>query len=82
MDEAFRKKGQTGKIGPECDYKYLYENGFEFVGNPDEVNRQIEHMVKTHNPEYFLMWQYPGPINGAIASRAQKRKVSSENENG
>lgn len=69
FNEAFRKKGQTGKIGPECDYNYLNENGFEFVGNPDQVNRQIENMVKRHNPEYFLMWQYPGPIPHHIQMR-------------
>jgi alkanesulfonate monooxygenase SsuD/methylene tetrahydromethanopterin reductase-like flavin-dependent oxidoreductase (luciferase family) len=69
FNEAFRKKGQTGKIGPECDYNYLNENGFEFVGNPDQVNRQIENMVKKHNPEYFLMWQYPGPIPHHIQMR-------------
>ncbi|WP_372720072.1 LLM class flavin-dependent oxidoreductase [Immundisolibacter sp.] len=69
FNEAFRKKGQTGKIGPECDYNYLNENGFEFVGNPDQVNRQIENMVKLHNPEYFLMWQYPGPIPHHIQMR-------------
>jgi alkanesulfonate monooxygenase SsuD/methylene tetrahydromethanopterin reductase-like flavin-dependent oxidoreductase (luciferase family) len=69
FNEAFRKKGQTGRIGPECDYNYLYEHGFEFVGNPDEVNRQIEHMVKLHNPEYFLMWQYAGPIPHHIQMR-------------
>lgn len=69
FNEAFRKKGETGKIGPECDYNYLREKGFEFVGNPDEVNRQIEAMVKKHNPEYFLMWQYPGPIPHHIQMR-------------
>lgn len=69
FNEAFRKKGETGKIGPECDYNYLYEKGFEFVGNPDEVNRMIERMVEKHNPEYFLMWQYPGPIPHHIQMR-------------
>lgn len=69
FNEAFRKKGETGRIGPECDYNYLVEKGFEFVGNPDQVNRQIEKMVKLHNPEYFLMWQYAGPIPHHIQMR-------------
>ena len=69
FNEAFRKKGETGKIGPECDYNYLCDKGFEFVGNPDEVNRMIERMVEKHNPEYFLMWQYPGPIPHHVQMR-------------
>jgi alkanesulfonate monooxygenase SsuD/methylene tetrahydromethanopterin reductase-like flavin-dependent oxidoreductase (luciferase family) len=62
FNEAFRKKGDTSRISPECDYNYLRDNNFEFVGTPDQVNRQIEDMVKRHNPEYLLMWQYPGPV--------------------
>jgi hypothetical protein len=26
-------------------------------------------MVKLHNPEYFLMWQYPGPIPHDVMMR-------------
>lgn len=70
FNEAFRKKGQTGAIPKECDYNYLRQTGFEFVGNADEVNRMIEAMVKQHNPEYFLMWQYPGPIPHHIQMRS------------
>lgn len=60
FDEAFRRKGETGKI--KADYKEMVDRGFEFVGTPDEINRRIENMVKRHNPEYLLMWQYPGQI--------------------
>ncbi|RFU65128.1 LLM class flavin-dependent oxidoreductase [Peribacillus glennii] len=60
FNEALRREGETGKI--KGDFKDLCERGFEFIGTPDTVNRQIEHLVKTHNPEYLLMWQYPGLV--------------------
>lgn len=69
FNEGFRKKGQTGAISKECDYEYLRANNFEFVGNPDDVNRQIEQLVKRHNIEYLVMWQYPGPIPHHIQMR-------------
>jgi alkanesulfonate monooxygenase SsuD/methylene tetrahydromethanopterin reductase-like flavin-dependent oxidoreductase (luciferase family) len=60
FNEALRREGETGKI--KGDFKDLCERGFEFIGTPDTVNRQIEQLVKTHNPEYLLMWQYPGLV--------------------
>lgn len=69
FNEAFRRQGETGPMAKECDYDYLVDRGFEFVGNADEVNRMIEQMVERHNPEYFLMWQYPGPIPHDVQMR-------------
>jgi len=60
FNEALRRHGETGKI--KGDYADLCERGFEFVGTPDTVNFMIEKLVKKHNPEYLLMWQYPGLI--------------------
>ncbi|MEQ1889301.1 MAG: LLM class flavin-dependent oxidoreductase [Alphaproteobacteria bacterium] len=68
FNEAFRKKGQTGEMKGGIDA--LFESGFEFVGTPDEVNRQIEHMAKFQNPEYFVMWQYTGMIPHDVQMRS------------
>ncbi len=68
FNEAFRKKGQTGEIKGGIDA--LFESGFELVGTADEVNRQIEHMVKTHDPEYLLMWQFTGMIPHDVQMRS------------
>jgi len=62
FNEAMRRAGETGPVPAECDYKFLVDRGMEFVGNPDEVNAMMQEMVEKHNPEYFLMWQYAGPI--------------------
>ncbi|MBL6751013.1 MAG: LLM class flavin-dependent oxidoreductase, partial [Nevskia sp.] len=70
FNEGFRKKGQTGAISKECDYDYLRQNNFELVGTPDQVNRQIEHLVKKHNLEYLVMWQYPGPVPHHVQMRS------------
>ena len=69
FNEAFRKKGNTDPMPKKGDYQYLRDSGFEFVGTPDDVNRQMERMVEKHNPEYFLMWQYPGPIPHDVMMR-------------
>lgn len=60
FNEALRREGETGKI--KGDFKDLCDRGFEFIGTPDTVNRKIEQLVKKHNPEYLLMWQYPGLV--------------------
>ncbi|BCJ85606.1 luciferase [Effusibacillus dendaii] len=58
--EALRRDGEKGQIGG--DFNTLYDRGFEYVGTPDSVNFMIEKLVKNHNPEYLLMWQYPGLV--------------------
>ena len=60
FNHALKRSGEE-KPGPG-DFDDLYERGFEFVGSPDTVNYMIEDMVKKHNPEYLLMWQYPGLV--------------------
>jgi alkanesulfonate monooxygenase SsuD/methylene tetrahydromethanopterin reductase-like flavin-dependent oxidoreductase (luciferase family) len=55
------KRPHEDKPGPG-DFDDLYERGFEIVGNPDTVNFMIEKLVKNHNIEHLLMWQYPGLI--------------------
>lgn len=54
------RKGEE-KPGPG-DFDDLYERGFEIVGTADRVNFMIEKLVKKHNLEHLLMWQYPGLI--------------------
>lgn len=66
--EVLRKKGEEGAIGG--DYATLRDRGFEFVGTPDEINRQVEQMVKTHDPEYLLHWQYSGPVPHDVQMRS------------
>jgi alkanesulfonate monooxygenase SsuD/methylene tetrahydromethanopterin reductase-like flavin-dependent oxidoreductase (luciferase family) len=70
FDEAFRQPGETGQI--KAGYDTLVERGFEFIGNPDDVNRQIERLVTRHNPEYLLMFQYGG---GLIPHHVQMRHL-------
>ncbi|ADG06006.1 LLM class flavin-dependent oxidoreductase [Kyrpidia tusciae] len=60
FDEALRRQGESGSL--RCQYPELVERGFEYVGSPDTVNRYIEDLVKKFNPEYLLMWQYPGLV--------------------
>ncbi|OUM86485.1 MAG: methylene-tetrahydromethanopterin reductase [Bacillus thermozeamaize] len=60
FNHALKRHGEE-KPGPG-DFDDLYERGFELVGSPDTVNFMIEKIVKKHNPEYLLMWQYPGLI--------------------
>lgn len=62
FNEGLRQDGEEGPISHDINYQGLVDRGFEFVGTPDEVNRMMEKLVKRHNPEYFLMWQYPGTI--------------------
>lgn len=66
--EVMRNPGETGPIG--SDYDTMRERGFEFVGTPDDINRQMEKLVTLHNPEYLLQWQYPGPIPHDVQMRS------------
>jgi alkanesulfonate monooxygenase SsuD/methylene tetrahydromethanopterin reductase-like flavin-dependent oxidoreductase (luciferase family) len=68
FSEVLRNPGETGPIGG--DYATLCDRGFEFVGTPDDINRQMEQLVKTHDPEYLLQWQYSGPVPHDIQMRS------------
>ncbi|MCP9946611.1 LLM class flavin-dependent oxidoreductase [Streptomyces somaliensis] len=66
--EALRNVGETGPIG--SDYGTLVERGLEWVGTPDDINRKIEKLVKTHDPEYLLQCQYSGLIPHDVMLRS------------
>lgn len=68
FSEVLRNKGETGAI--DGDYATLRDRGFEFVGTPDDVNRQVEQLVETHDPEYLLQWQYSGPVPHDVQMRS------------
>ena len=44
--------------------------GFTYAGTPDDINRQMEAFVKKFNPEYFLMWQFPGLVPHDVQMRS------------
>ncbi|MFC5994353.1 LLM class flavin-dependent oxidoreductase [Pseudonocardia hispaniensis] len=68
--EVLRRKGEEGAVG--SDYETLNERGFEFVGTPDQINRQVEALVANHNPEYLLQWQYSGPVPHDVQMRSME----------
>ena len=68
FNEALRNPGETGELGGT--YDWLKARGFEFVGTPDQINRQMEKLVTLHDPEYLLHWMYSGPIPNDVVCRS------------
>jgi alkanesulfonate monooxygenase SsuD/methylene tetrahydromethanopterin reductase-like flavin-dependent oxidoreductase (luciferase family) len=68
FNEALRKPGETGELAGT--YDWLKARGFELVGTPDQINRQMERLVTLHDPEYFLHWMYSGPIPNDVVCRS------------
>jgi alkanesulfonate monooxygenase SsuD/methylene tetrahydromethanopterin reductase-like flavin-dependent oxidoreductase (luciferase family) len=44
------------------DFNDLYDRGFELVGSPDTVCRQIEKLKNELSCRYLLLWTYNGLI--------------------
>jgi alkanesulfonate monooxygenase SsuD/methylene tetrahydromethanopterin reductase-like flavin-dependent oxidoreductase (luciferase family) len=62
FNEALRREGEVGPLKIKGDFNDLYDRGFELVGSPDTVCRQIDKLKNELGCRYLLLWTYNGLI--------------------